>query len=89
MTSSWPGGYVANLDLTALRAVPSWSVSWNDPMVTSVANSWGMKCTVVPKTSVTCTGSDWTAKLAAGQKVTVGLQVNAGKAPVNPALTIR
>lgn len=89
LTSSWPGGYVANLDLTALRAAPSWSVSWNDPTVTSVANSWGMKCTVVPKTSVTCTGSDWTAKLAAGQKVTVGLQVNAAKAPVNPALTIR
>ena len=89
LTSSWNGGYVANLDVTALRAVTAWSVSWNDPNATSIANSWGVKCTVVPKTSVTCTGSDWATKLSAGQKVSVGLQVNALKAPVNPVLTIK
>lgn len=89
LSSSWNGGYVANLDVTALRAVPTWSVSWSDPNATSIANSWGVKCTVVPKTSVTCTGSDWTTKLAAGQKVTVGLQVNSLKAPVKPTLIVR
>ena len=89
LTSSWNGGYVANLDVTALRSVSVWSVSWNDPNVTSIANSWGIKCTVVPKASITCTGSDWTTKLAAGQKATVGLQVNSLKAPVNPVLTVK
>jgi endoglucanase len=89
LASSWNGGYVANIDVTALKAVPTWSVSWKDPNVTSAANSWGVKCTVVPKVSVTCTGSDWTTKLAAGQKVTVGLQVNSLKAPVNPVLTLK
>jgi endoglucanase len=89
LTSSWNGGYVANLDVTALKAVPTWSVTWSDPNVTSIANSWGIKCTVMLKASITCTGSDWTAKLAAGQKVTVGLQVNSLKAPVNPVLTVK
>ncbi len=89
LTSSWNGGYVANLDITALRSVSAWSVSWNDPNVTSVANSWGIKCTVAPKAAITCTGSDWTTKLAAGQKATVGLQVNSLKAPVNPVLTVK
>ena len=89
LTSSWNGGYVASLDVSALRAVPTWSVTWSDLNVTSVANSWGIKCTVVPKASVTCTGSDWTTKLAAGQKATVGLQVNSLKAPVNPVLTFK
>jgi endoglucanase len=87
LTSSWSGGYVASIDVTALRAVPAWSVTWSDPNVTSIANSWGIKCTVIPKASVTCTGSDWTTKLAAGQTATVGLQVNSLKAPVNPVLT--
>jgi endoglucanase len=89
LTSSWNGGYVASIDVTALRAVPSWSVTWSDPNVTSIANSWGVKCTAVPNTSVTCTGSDWTTKLAAGQKATVGLQVNSLKAPVSPVLAIK
>lgn len=88
LTSSWNGGYVASLDVTALKAASSWSVTWNDPNVTSVANSWGVKCTVVPKASVTCTGSDWTTKLAAGQKVTVGFQINSLKAPVLPVLYV-
>ncbi len=89
LTSSWTGGYVANIDVTALRAVPSWSVTWSDPNVTSIANSWGVKCTAVPKTSVTCTGSDWTTKLTAGQKATVGLQVNSLKAPAIPVLATK
>ncbi|MET3810441.1 cellulase family glycosylhydrolase [Arthrobacter sp. UYEF3] len=89
LTSSWNGGYVASIDVTALRAVPSWSVTWSDPNVTSIANSWGVKCTAVPKMSVTCTGSDWTTKLAAGQKATVGLQVNSLKAPMSPVLATK
>ncbi|WP_258190685.1 cellulase family glycosylhydrolase [Arthrobacter sp. PAMC25284] len=89
LSSSWTGGYVANISVTGLRAVSGWSVSWKDPNVTRVVNSWGLKCTVVPKVSVTCSGSDWVTKLAAGQKATVGLQVDSLKPPVNPVLTVR
>jgi endoglucanase len=89
LTSSWTGGYVANIEVTGLRAASSWSVSWPDPDVTRVANSWGITCTVVPKVSVTCSGSDWAGKIAAGQKLSVGLQVDSLKAPVNPVLTLK
>lgn len=89
LSSSWTGGYVANISVTGLRAVSGWSVSWKDPNVTRVVNSWGLKCTVVPKVSVTCSGSDWVTKLAAGQKATVGLQVDSLKPPVNPVLTLK
>ena len=87
--SSWTGGYVANIEVTGLRAAAGWSVSWPDPNVTRVANSWGISCTVLPKVSVTCTGSDWATKVAAGQKLSVGLQVDSLKAPVNPVLTLK
>lgn len=89
LQSSWNGGYVANLDATAKSAVGSWSVTWADPNVTKVVNSWGIKCTVVPKKTITCTGSDWTTKLSAGQKVSVGLQVDSAKPPVSPVLTVQ
>ncbi len=89
LSSSWAGGYVANIQVTGLRAVSGWSVSWKDPNVTRVVNSWGLKCTVVPKVSVTCSGSDWVTKLAAGQKATVGVQVDSLKPPVNPVLTVK
>lgn len=87
--SSWTGGYVANIEVTGLRAASSWSVSWPDPNVTRVANSWGINCTVVPKVSVTCSGTDWATKIAPGQKLSVGLQVDSLKAPVNPVLTLK
>ncbi|RKR18966.1 cellulase family glycosylhydrolase [Arthrobacter oryzae] len=89
LSSSWTGGYVANIEVTGLRAAAGWSVSWPDPNVTRVANSWGITCTVIPKVSVTCSGSDWATKIAAGQKLAVGLQVDSLKAPVNPVLTLK
>lgn len=89
LSSSWTGGYVANIEVTGLRAAAGWSVSWPDPNVTRVANSWGITCTVIPKVSVTCSGSDWATKIAAGQKLSVGLQVDSLKAPVNPVLTLK
>ena len=57
---------MANIEVTGLRAAAGWSVSWTDPNVTRVANSWGISCTVLPKVSVTCSGSDWATKVAAG-----------------------
>ena len=86
-TSEWNGGYVASLEVTGLRKASTWSVSWPDPNVTRVVNSWGVKCSIVPKVSVTCTGSDWAAAILPGQKRTAGVQLDSLKAPVNPVLT--
>ncbi|PVE19403.1 cellulase family glycosylhydrolase [Arthrobacter sp. Bz4] len=88
LQSSWNGGYVAQISVSASRAVNSWSVTFTDPNVISVANSWGMKCTSVTRKSVTCVGSDWTKTLRKGQTATVGLQVNAPKPPVKPVVTV-
>jgi len=88
-TSKWNGGYIASLDVTGLRKASTWSVSWPDPNVTKVVNSWGVKCTIVPKVSVTCTGSDWAATILPGQKRTAGVQLDSLKAPVNPVLTLK
>lgn len=89
LTSSWNGGYVANIDVTGLRSAVTWSVTWSDPNVTGVVNSWGAKCTFIAKVSITCTGSDWATTITTGQKRTVGLQVDAAKAPAGPVLTAR
>jgi endoglucanase len=89
LTSSWNGGYVASIDVTGLRSALTWSVTWPDPNVTGVVNSWGAKCTFIAKVSITCTGADWATTIATGQKRTVGLQVDAAKAPAGPLLTAR
>jgi endoglucanase len=86
IASSWGAGYVANLSVTALADAKSWKVSWEDPYATSIANSWGMKCTVA-KPVITCVGTDWTTSLRKGQVVNTGLQVNSTKVPVNPVLS--
>lgn len=88
-TSAWNGGYVASMEATGVRAASSWSISWKDPNVTKVVNSWGVKCTIVPKVSVTCTGSDWAASILPVQKRTAGVQLDSLKAPVNPVLTLK
>lgn len=85
-TSSWAGGYVANLSITALADAKTWQLSWDDPYATSITNQWGMKCTVAsPK--ITCVGTDWTTSLKKGQVVSAGIQVNSSKPPVNPVLS--
>jgi len=85
LSSSWGTGYVANLSVTALADAKSWKVSWADPYATSIANSWGMNCSIA-KPVITCVGADWTASLKKGQSVSTGLQVNSTKTPLNPAI---
>ncbi|PRY68561.1 endoglucanase [Glaciihabitans tibetensis] len=88
LQSSWETGYVADVKITSATGASSWTVSWNDPAVTRVLNSWGMSCTVAVGSSITCTGVDWAASLAPGQTHTVGLQVEASAAPQSPTLTV-
>ncbi len=88
LQNSWSGGYTANITVTATDTVGSWSVTYADPNVTSVPNSWGAKCSFVAQKSITCVGADWASTLRKGQSVTVGLQVGAVKPPVAPAMTV-
>ncbi|MBG6185432.1 endoglucanase [Arthrobacter sp. CAN_A214] len=85
--ASWETGYVASIKVTADEDLERWSVKWDDPNATAVANAWGMTCTAVPKESITCVGADWASTLNQGQTVTVGLQVDSSNMPTDPPLT--
>ncbi len=86
LQSAWNAGYVAEFVISSKSAVTGWSISWADPGAASVANAWGMKCTVTGG-RIQCTGTDWAAAIAAGGSVRVGLQVaNNGHAPTNPTV---
>ena len=88
VTSEWPGGYVAELTVTAERARSGWTVRWADPAASGVVNAWGMTCAAA-NGSVTCRGAGWAAEVPAGRSVTVGLQVQTtGAAPRSPRLTL-
>ncbi|MUK01939.1 cellulase family glycosylhydrolase [Vibrio cholerae] len=87
LQGSWWGGHSVQLKVTATQAVAGWSVTYKDPNVTRIPNSWGARCSFVPRTSITCVGSDWTTSLKAGQVVSVGLQVDGVKPPTNPVVT--
>ncbi len=89
VTSSWPGGYVAEVTLTADAAAGAWKLDFADPDATAVVNAWGMTCE--PDAGrITCDGAGWAENLAMGQSVTVGLQVASPTAgPPDPDLTVR
>ena len=89
LQSAWEQGYVAQIQVSAgATARRGWTLRWSDPGATSVANAWGMTCTVSAG-QVVCRGADWAATVPAGASVNVGLQVNhIGAAPTNPALTL-
>jgi len=88
LQSHWASGYVANIAVKSSTGAAGWTVSWRDAHVTGVTSSWGMTCTVAKKVSVTCTGAQYAVRLAAGQPVEVGLQVESTSAPANPTLTV-
>lgn len=88
LQSAWGEGYVAEIALTASAPVGSWSISWDSPGATAVANSWGMDCALRGE-RVTCTGSGWAAALSRGQDARVGVQVVAPRAPSAPPLSVR
>ncbi len=89
VTSSWPGGYVAEVTLTAETAATDWALSFTDGDADRVVNAWGMTCSP-DDDAITCDAADWADDLAAGQAITVGLQVATDSAPPSdPELTVR
>lgn len=84
--SSWADGYVAKLAAHSSTGAMQWTVSWPDATASAVNSAWGVDCTVEPRKSVTCTGTDWAASLVRGGSVTVGVSVQGGPAPASPTL---
>jgi endoglucanase len=88
LQSAWAAGYVADVVITGTSGVKGWSVTWPDRKATGIVNAWGMTCSVKPRISVTCTGTDWAGPVVAGSTVRAGVQVSSSGAPANPALTV-
>lgn len=89
LQSSWPQGYVGQIHLVATGATRNnWHLSWADPSAVSVANAWGMTCTVASG-RVSCTGAGWASSIPSGGSVDVGVQVNTtGPAPSDPQTVV-
>ncbi|THV41951.1 glycoside hydrolase family 6 protein, partial [Glycomyces buryatensis] len=66
ITSSWNGGFQANVVISADEAINGWDVSWDFPSGTSVASAWNVDWS---QSGTTFTGSDvgWNASISSGQ----------------------
>ena len=66
MRSTWNGGFVAGVRVTAGSAISGWKVTLTLPSGTSVANAWNGVATGTTGT-VTVTNAGYNGALAAGQ----------------------
>jgi acetylxylan esterase len=82
VTSTWPGGFSAQVTVTAGEATSSWSTVLDLPDATSVVNLWsGVASGEDP---VTVTNAGWNGSLAAGATTSYGF-IGSGPAPGSPA----
>jgi endoglucanase len=74
ITAAWPGGFGAELVVTAASAAPDWRLSWTLSDGATVTEAWGS--TLVSGGAdglpIQVTAPDWAPDLAAGQSATVG-----------------
>ncbi|GIF12916.1 glycoside hydrolase family 6 protein [Actinoplanes teichomyceticus] len=84
VTSSWSGGYQAQVTVTAGRATTGWAVSWALGGGQSVSQVWGGTLST-SGTAVTVRNASWNGALGAGASAEFGL-IGSGSA-TTPALT--
>lgn len=89
LQNSWTGGYAAQLVIASPVDVDGWTATWPDTTTTGITSTWGMACSVVQGESITCSGSDWGAHVAAGYPVVAGLVVTSTVVPAVPTITVR
>jgi endoglucanase len=85
--NGWNGGYVAQISVSSSTQLNHWTVTIADPYATKVISTWGVVCSLVTG-GIQCTGDDWGAVIGAGSRQLVGLVVESGFPPTNPALTV-
>jgi cellulose 1,4-beta-cellobiosidase len=66
VTSSWSGGFQANVVVTAGEAIDGWEIAWDFPSGTSVQSAWNVDWS---QSGAAFTGSDvgWNASIASGE----------------------
>lgn len=79
IANSWPGGYQANVTVTASEAISGWSTTLTLPSGSSINNLWsGVNAGTTG--SVTVTNAPWNGSLGAGASTSFGF-VGVGTAP--------
>jgi alpha-galactosidase len=73
--STWPGGYVANVNVTANQALSGWRVTITLPSGASVTNGWNATLTGSSGT-VTAANVSYNGTVASGQSTSFGFQGN-------------
>ncbi|MGO4428625.1 cellulose binding domain-containing protein, partial [Streptomyces sp. MCAF7] len=78
-TSTWNGGYQAEVTVTNSGATPisSWMVDWTLPSGQRVDSVWNGKLTATAS-SASVTNADWNGSLAAGASTTFGYAASGG-----------
>jgi len=87
VTNSWGGGATASVEITntGTTAINSWTVSWQYT-TNKMTSSWN--AIVTGSNPYSATNLSWNGAIAAGQKVTFGVQVDAnGGAIETPVVT--
>ncbi len=72
-TSSWPGGFTADVRLTPGAATHGWTLTWTWPSGQRVTQAWSSTVTQ-SGSAVTVTNAPWNGELAAGATTSFGFQ---------------
>lgn len=82
--NAWPGGYQANVTITASQAITGWSTTLSLPSGSSINNLWS-GVNVGTTGSVTVTNAAWNGTLGAGASTSFGF-VGVGAPPTAGSL---
>ncbi|UJP38582.1 cellulose binding domain-containing protein [Cellulomonas palmilytica] len=72
-TSSWPGGFTADVRVTPGEATHGWTLTWTWPSGQDVTQAWSSSITQ-SGSRVTVTNAPWNGELAAGSTASFGFQ---------------
>jgi len=87
-TSSWPGGFTADVSVTSSTAVHGWTLAWTWPAGQHATQSWSATVTE-SGSSATATNAAWNADIPSGGSVGFGFQGTwSGSNPVPAAFTL-
>jgi endoglucanase len=88
VTSTWPGGFTANVDITNNGpAINGWTLRWTFPTPTSLGGVWSAVITEQGN-QATATNATWNGVIGTGLTTSIGWSAQAASTAVPTNLTI-
>jgi cellulase/cellobiase CelA1 len=89
VTSSWPGGFAANVDITNNGpAINGWTLRWTFTTPTTNIAGWQATITEQAGNQATATNMSWDGTIVTGQRASFGWSASAVSTGVPTDLTI-